>query len=298
MRDAAAALGGLGLGDGGGNAGGCVFIHAAIFGIGGELLRFFLCFGLGGLGGVLDEVIDRMLELSEQDATADGLIAWLGRDCHLDEDTLVTLAHTYDTLHNLHKNGRDHIWGFVARNLVRPIWLSQNNQKVDVVIGNPPWLSYRFMDDDLQKRFHAESQAFGIWTGGKVATHQDMSAYFFVRSMELYLKATGNIAFIMPYAAMTRRQFEGFRKGLYGASKSASARLVYGTAQFIDAWVLADDVQPLFPVPSCVLFANSGDGGRVLPTMVHVATGVLPRRDASTSEAMAALTWRNQPWPS
>lgn len=30
------------------------------------------------------------------------------------------------------------IWGFVTRNLVRPVWLSQEEQRADVVIGNPP----------------------------------------------------------------------------------------------------------------------------------------------------------------
>jgi len=249
--------------------------------------------------GIFDTVIGRMLELSRQNGSADGLKSWLEREYHLAESTIKTLANTYDTLHQLDRDGRDHIWGFVARNLVRPIWLSQQSQRADVVIGNPPWLAYRFMDADMQKRFREECQAFGIWAGGKVATHQDMSGYFFVRAVELYLKANGKIAFVMPYASMTRRQFEGFRKGLYGASQRRGSRTVYATVQFTGAWVLSDDVQPLFPVPSCVLFGNTGDGkGPRLPAMVSMASGTLPKRDASPGEAAKALTWHDAPWPS
>ena len=36
--------------------------------------------------------------------------------------------------------GRDHIWAYYTRNLVRPIALSR--AKVDVIIGNPPWIIY------------------------------------------------------------------------------------------------------------------------------------------------------------
>jgi len=249
--------------------------------------------------GMFDAIIGQMLEFSRQNALPEGLSAWLKRTYKLSPETMNVLVHTYSTLHGLDRSGRDHIWGFVTRNLVRPIWLAQNSQKVNVVIGNPPWLSYRFMDGEMQKRFREECQACGIWAGGKVATHQDMSGYFFVRAVELYLKANGKIAFVMPYASMTRKQFEGFRKGLYGASQRRGSRLVYATVQFTGAWVLSDDVQPLFPVPSCVLFANSGDGkGPRLPAMVLAASGTLPRRDASPKEAAKALTWHDAPWPS
>ncbi len=248
---------------------------------------------------VFDAIIGQMLEFSRQNALPEGLTAWLNRTYKLSPETTNVLAHTYSTLHELDRSGRDHIWGFVMRNLVRPIWLAQESQKVDVVIGNPPWLSYRFMDAAMQKRFREECQACGIWAGGKVATHQDMSGYFFVRAVELYLKANGKIAFVMPYASMTRRQFEGFRKGLYGASQRRGSRIVYATVQFTGAWVLSDDVQPLFPLPSCVLFGNTGDGkGPRLPKMVLAVSGTLPKRDASPKEAAKALTWREAPWPS
>jgi hypothetical protein len=43
----------------------------------------------------------------------------------------------------LHDEGRDHIWGYYIRNLARPMWLSRDKNRVDILIGNPPWLAYR-----------------------------------------------------------------------------------------------------------------------------------------------------------
>lgn len=250
--------------------------------------------------GLFDAVITRMLELSEQDAPPEALTGWLEREHGLDGQDTRKLARTYERLRGLKRAGRNHIWGFVARNLVRPAWLSREDERADVIIGNPPWLAYRYMSRETQKAFRQACQERGIWAGGKVATQQDMSAYFFARCVGLYFKQTGHIAFVMPYAAMSRRQFEGFRKGVFGrqSGKASAERLTF--VRFTEAWAFSDDVQPLFLVPSCVLFAELASGGRggpVLPPTVLAASGTLPRRDATPEQADKALTWREAPWP-
>ena len=98
----------------------------------------------------------------------------------------------------------------------------------------------------------------------------------------------------MPYAALSRRQFAGFRTGQFFAQSRTSQNPVL--ARFIEAWAFDDDVQPLFPVPSCVLFADSGAAGE-LPPNVRRASGQLPRRDATPDEAERCLNWRDAPWP-
>ncbi|MDP2659743.1 MAG: hypothetical protein Q8R28_03340, partial [Dehalococcoidia bacterium] len=248
---------------------------------------------------LFDAVIAQMLTLSASDAPSEGLSNWLAREHPLDTASMNIVIQSYGVLRKLQKERRDHIWGFVARNLVRPVWLSQEDQRVDVVIGNPPWLSYRYMQPETQKRFREECLSRGLWMGGKVATHQDLSAYFFVRCVELYLKQEGLIAFVMPYAAMTRRQFAGFRTGIYGERKGNHTNHVFATVQFTEAWTLRDEVAPLFPLPSCALFARSGEAaqGGPLPLTVKAARGTLPRRDASPEEAGEALSWKEAPWP-
>lgn len=267
---------------------------------GGELLEF--PFEVAGNPVIFDAVIRRMLELSREGANPEGLKAWLLRTHHMDAVTVDKLIDTYETLRQLNRNGRNHIWGFVARDLVRPVWLSQQAQRADVVVGNPPWLPYRFMTVETQQRFREECQRRGLWMG-QVAQQQDLSAYFFVKCVELYLKATGTIAMVMPYAAMTRRQFAGFRTGIYGERRSRRGGHVLASVRFTEAWAFSEEVYPLFSVPSCVLFAENERGIiqneelTRLPTTVQAASGVLPKRDATPTEASQYLTWQEIPWP-
>ena len=83
------------------------------------------------------------------------------------------LEETIHTMHRLHSEGRNHIWAYYTRNLVRPVALSRN--KVDVVIGNPPWLNYSRTVSTLRSELERQSKGlYGIWTGGRYAPHQDV----------------------------------------------------------------------------------------------------------------------------
>lgn len=233
-----------------------------------------------------DRIIAEMLDQSERDAEADAFAAWLSRERLAEGREAEALQETYQHLRKLREDKKNHIWGYVARNLIRPLWLSSREQQADVIVGNPPWLSYRYMAAEMQRRFRKECQDQGLWAGGKVATQQDLSGYFFARSAELYLKDKGVIAFVMPYAAMTRAQFRGFRTGDFGTIQVC----------FKEAWAFDESVQPLFRVPSCVLFAGREKAGG-LPSKVLAGEGELPRRDATPSEAEKALAWRKASWP-
>jgi hypothetical protein len=69
----------------------------------------------------------------------------------------------------LHDEGRDHIWGYYIRNLARPLWLSRPGNQVDVIVGNPPWLAFRYMTPDMQDAFRAMSERRGLWAGAELA---------------------------------------------------------------------------------------------------------------------------------
>ena len=170
---------------------------------------------------LFDGVIAQMLRLSERGAEADAFTEWLRLNHELGSHEVSILRGTYELLHKLEQEGRDSVWGFVARNQVRPVWLSQPDQRPDVVVGNPPWLAYRFMSSEIKTRFKGECENRGLWVGGRVATHQDLSGYFFARCVELYLNDTGRIAFVMPYGTMSYGQYKGFRRGVFGKRKVA-----------------------------------------------------------------------------
>ncbi len=65
------------------------------------------------------------------------------------------LGKTYLTFDQLRREGRDSVWAYVARNLSRPLFFSSAGGWANVVVGNPPWLAFRHMNADLQKRFKA-----------------------------------------------------------------------------------------------------------------------------------------------
>ena len=241
---------------------------------------------------LFDRIIEQMLALSERQATPTAIAAWLRREKITDPRDIEALADTYEKLRQLHGENRNHIWGYVARNLSRPIWLSSDEQRVDVVIGNPPWLSYRFMSRDFQERFREQCRERGIWAGGKLATHQDLSALFFVKCVELYLKGGGRIAFVMPFAALSRGQFEGFRTGNYRRRKGANP---IARVEFERPWAFDERVAPLFPVPASVIFARDSILPKAMQSVAVAFSGELPRRDASRTEAEKHLTYDEEP---
>jgi SAM-dependent methyltransferase len=234
-----------------------------------------------------DETVQTMLDLSEQNAPAESLRAWLrhnaGTADDREDDVLVA---TYRHLRQLKQSGRNHIWGYIVRNLSRPLWLSAPAQRADVIVGNPPWLCYRYMAAELQRKFREECRLRRLWTGGKLAAHQDLAAYFFVRCTELYLKPQGLIGFVMPYGALNRAQYAPFRGGRF-----ASVEL-----RFVAAWAFDERVQPLFPMPSAVMFARRAASGP-LPARITTFRGALPRRDALLAEAVPVLAEATVPWP-
>jgi len=241
--------------------------------------------------GVLDSVIEAMLGLGEQKADEAPFRAWLGRAGITDASDVAELAATYILLRDLRETDRNHIWGYVARNLSRPIWLSSAGQRPHVIVGNPPWLSYRYMAPTMQQQFWDESKRLGVWVGGAGRSpHQDLSGYFYARCVELYLDPGATIAFVMPFAALSRHHFEKFLTGNYSSPQGRpKTEHVFASVRFVEAWGFDETVRPLFPVPSCVLMARAGETGP-FPHDITMFQGELPRRDATPAEADAVLT--------
>ncbi|CAH0215073.1 N-6 DNA methylase [Roseomonas sp. CECT 9278] len=190
----------------------------------------------------------------------------------------VVLAQTYARVLALHRAGRDGIWPFVLRNLVRPLWLSRADQRADVLLGNPPWVAYRHLSAPMQARMKAACQELNLWVGGVLATQQDLCALFTVRAVQRYLKPGGRVAFVLPYAVLNRPVFAGLRRGDHRQVQIA----------WDAGWSLDETVRPLFPVPASVMFGRRAACG-VLPATVRRFEGALPRRDASEAEADEAL---------
>jgi hypothetical protein len=77
------------------------------------------------------------------------------------------LGRTYLAFDRLRRDKRDTIWAYVARNLSRPLAYSAAGGRAHVVIGNPPWLPFRHMSADLQRRFRALARDERVYVGGR-----------------------------------------------------------------------------------------------------------------------------------
>lgn len=183
-----------------------------------------------------------------------------------------TLEGTIGTLQGLHASGRNHIWAYYTRNMVRPVILSR--RKVDVVIGNPPWLNYNQTSDVLREELlNLSRDRYGIWTGGRFASNQDVAGLFFTRCVDLYLGQRGLIGFVMPHSALQSGQHARWRTGKWlsppsGRGKArASAHTLSVEFNYKRAWDLEQlDPNTFFPIAACVAFARStGNSGVAEP---------------------------------
>ena len=226
------------------------------------------------------------ISLVDRADTFDSLMSQVAADIERGDDPLLalddhgindkherqTLIQTIATLQRLHREGRNHIWAYYTRNLVRPVALSRT--KVDVVIGNPPWLNYRNTASILRDELERQSKTlYGIWQGGRYATHQDVAGLFFARSVDLYLKDGGVIGMVLPHSALQSGQYAKWRSGAWtskpvgrGHNRVAGRTLAVNFGHKA-AWDL-EQLQPntFFPVASCVVFAeHQGEGGTATP---------------------------------
>ncbi|QQN47351.1 N-6 DNA methylase [Corynebacterium kefirresidentii] len=206
------------------------------------------------------------------------------------------LAETFTTLCDLNAEGRDSIWGFYIRNQVRPLWLSMPSRRVDVLIGNPPWVAYRYMTPDLQEKYRAFANRYNLWHGGEVATQQDLVGLFITRSVAKYLNDGGTFGFVTPLAVLSRKAYEGFRAGRWGT---------YLRGEFTETWDL-DKMRPrgFFPVPSAVVFGtrhtfhdptkSSEEPACGFPPTKKVLSGLRVRNDwSATYEALTVTEAKN-----
>lgn len=224
--------------------------------------------------GRFDQLVTALVEraTARQPREAIPSLAPIFKKFAVGEEEQQTLRETFVTLCHLHDDGQNHIWGYYVRNLIRPIWLAQLKNKADVLVGNPPWLAYRFMTPKMQSDFKRQAKARGIWTGKAVATNDDLSAFFVARAIELYLRNGGSFAFVMPYAVLSRQQYAGFRSGSWPSPLTGSVNVSFGKA-----WDLHQVKPSIFPVPAAVVTGrHTSSSVTPLGTDVEHWSGNLP----------------------
>jgi hypothetical protein len=172
---------------------------------------------------------------------------------------------------------RDTIWAFVLKNLYKPLFLKG---KFDVVLGNPPWLSYRYVEKGEYQKFLKRQivEEYRLLSGkGELITQMELGTLFFLRAADLYLKQGGLIGFVLPRSVFSSDQHYNFRRSYFSVNLG-----------FEEVWDL-EDVEPLFNVPACVFFGKRG-AETVHPLKCQIFSGKLERKNSSLGEAEQALT--------
>jgi SAM-dependent methyltransferase len=205
----------------------------------------------------------------------------------IDKGDRAIIQKTFENMCDLHDDGRDHIWGYYVRNLARPAWLAQPDNRLDVLVGNPPWLAYRYMTRRQQEAFNQMCEERGLREGAKFAPTQDLSALFVTRCVEQYLKPGGRFGFVMPGAVLTLDHYKGFRTGIYGG-KVEPVRV-----RFERPWDLHRIKPKFFSQHVSVVLggrARTGEGARPLSQVSEVWSGKFATSTASKVEAEASIT--------
>ncbi len=193
------------------------------------------------------------------------------------------LQATFEAMCRLHDSGRDHIWGYYVRNLARPMWLALRANRVDVLIGNPPWLAYRHMPPDMQEAFRTMSESRGLWAGADTATSQDLSGLFVARAAQLYLRHGGRLAMVMPNAALDRMHYAGFRSGDY--TDPVEPLML----KFERSWDLRRIRPHFFPRAACVVFGERATSASEMPADAEIWSGRVPGEHVSWAAVEGTL---------
>jgi hypothetical protein len=187
-----------------------------------------------------------------------------------------TLIANYQTLIKLIDEDKDSIWTYIIKNVYKPIALT--NLKVDVILGNPPWITMQGMKNQPYQQF-LKKATFDYNLLDKNETHQfthmELATLFFCLVTDLYLKENGKIGFVMPKSILFsshHKKFIKFEKPKFGLDKIFDA----------------EQVTPLFNVPCCVIMCTKGKTTSY-PVQMITISGKLTHKNASLEEAIKSL---------
>jgi type I restriction-modification system DNA methylase subunit len=196
------------------------------------------------------------------------------------------LYDVYGAMKRARDKGRDSIWKFILQNSYKPVFLGN---QFDIIVGNPPWLTYAQMANaDYQFMLRALADDYAVTPSGANMPHMEIAAIFLAHSINHFMKSTGRLAMVLPRSFMTADQHDNTRGGM-----------VKGV-QLIHIWDLKD-VEPLFRVPCCVVFAKHGekaDQQRIPDAGItgYALAGRLPRSQIHWVEASKFLVQTKTRW--
>lgn len=236
--------------------------------------------------------IDDQLKLEQSLATFGTALRNRVPDVDLADQNVGELYAVYRAMRDAKLNNRDSIWRFVLQNLYQPVFM---HRMFDVVVANPPWLTYAdITSGDYQADVRALAAHYGLMPVSKANNpHIDLSAVFLSHCGKYLAKDGAQLAFVLPRAFLSADQHQSARSGEARGFK------------LTEVWDLKG-VSPLFNVPACVWMATASHAEgvetqrqRALPRNGLVGRalhGKLPRPHMHWSDAQAFIKEDNTRW--
>jgi hypothetical protein len=101
----------------------------------------------------------------------------------------------YEAITDLKKAGKNGIWARIIEQAFAPSILGQ----VDLVVGNPPWISWKHLPESWQVRSESTWRQWGLWQGRRrsAVPLADISSLLLARSVATYCPS-GVVALLLP----------------------------------------------------------------------------------------------------
>lgn len=138
----------------------------------------------------------------------------LKKEFNFAENETNLLSDIYKRIKELDDAGENGFWARYIKNAFAPVYLD----KFDFVIGNPPWIRWRYLSDDYRKRTLKLWQRYGIFSLRGYETRlgggeKDFSMLFTYASADNYLKDKGTLGFLITMEVFkSKGAGEGFRQ--------------------------------------------------------------------------------------
>ncbi len=114
------------------------------------------------------------------------------------DETIDMCRVVYERILKLKEEEKDGVWSHVIEQSYAPKAL----QTVDIVVGNPPWISWKNLPDRWKARSETTWRQWGLWqTSGKSVPLSDISTLLFARSIATYCPH-GVVGMLLPRSVL------------------------------------------------------------------------------------------------
>jgi len=192
----------------------------------------------------------------------------------------------FQTIIKLIDEDKDSIWTYIMKNGYKPLFFSKN--KIDVIMGNPPWITMQKMKNKNYQKFLKDNCfKYGLIDkkNAKQYAHMELATLFFCMVLDLYLSDEGKLGFVMPRSILKSTHHEKFMEFLNPQ---------FCIDKILDAGDAKTGVTPLFKVPSCVIIGHKGEKN-TYPVRVTKMKGKLHKigRNENLSEVKNSISFED-----